>query len=222
MWTGERSNVGAADGRQNANCCARSFARDLTFHAEDARGELKAELDRLAAKHWQHPAGGWTFRCARSTIERWYYRALNEPRHPVGVLARKARVDRGRSPSVAAPLAQELQRQYKAHPNWSYRLHAGNLAVTAAQHPQLGRTPLDCFLRDKDVARPAPDLEQLHLALNSAASRWLLCSLLARASPYPDLDRQDQVWQPGLARSCHVRAIETSHQHGYLSLIVWR
>lgn len=106
--------------------------------APPARGELKAELDRLAAKHWQHPAGGRTFQCARSTIERWYYRALNEPRDPVGVLARKARGDRGRSPSVAAQLAQELQRQYKAHPNWSYRLHADNLAVSAKQQPHLG------------------------------------------------------------------------------------
>lgn len=38
-------------------------------------------------------------------------------------------------------------------------------------HSQLGRTPIQCFLDDKDVARPAPPLEQLQLAFTARATR---------------------------------------------------
>jgi putative transposase len=38
-------------------------------------------------------------------------------------------------------------------------------------HSQLGRTPLQCFLDDKDVARPAPPLDQLQLTFTARATR---------------------------------------------------
>ena len=40
-------------------------------------GELKAELQKLAAKTWQHPGTGEPTRFGFATIDRWYYLARN-------------------------------------------------------------------------------------------------------------------------------------------------
>ena len=47
------------------------------------KGQLKEEVEKLAARRWRHPiTGKWT--CfGVSTIERWYYKALNGD-DPVG------------------------------------------------------------------------------------------------------------------------------------------
>ncbi|MFC1462594.1 DDE-type integrase/transposase/recombinase [Verrucomicrobiota bacterium] len=110
-------------------------------------GELRGELKRLAAKNWRHPiTGQWTLFGA-STIERWYYRALREPRDPVGVLARKIREDSGTHPSMSIELREALHAQYKEHPDWSYQLHADNLRVLAKENPVLGSMPSYVTLR---------------------------------------------------------------------------
>jgi transposase InsO family protein len=109
--------------------------------APPGRGELGAELDRLAAKSWRHPTSGRWICCARSTIERWYYQALRERRDPVGALARKVRKDRGTWPSMRPELVDVLSRQYRANPNWSYQLHADNLAVIVEAQPELWPMP---------------------------------------------------------------------------------
>jgi len=104
-------------------------------------GELREELKRLSKKKWRHPiTGEWT-RFGQSTIERWYYRALKEPRDPVGVLARKIREDSGTHPSLSVELRNTLHAQYKEHPDWSYQLHADNLAVLEKENPALGSMP---------------------------------------------------------------------------------
>jgi transposase InsO family protein len=71
-------------------------------------------------------------RFGTSTIERWYYQARTAP-DPVGALARSARSDAGKEKAISPTLLEELARQYGAYPNWSYRLHADNLAVVAAR-----------------------------------------------------------------------------------------
>lgn len=109
--------------------------------APPERGELGAELDRLAAKSWRHPTSGQWTRCARSTIERWYYQALRERRDPVGVLARKVRKDRGTSPSMRPQLVEALNKLFREHPDWSYQLHADNLSVVVEEQPELGPMP---------------------------------------------------------------------------------
>lgn len=109
--------------------------------APPAEGELGAELDRLAAKHWRHPTNGQWVQIGRSTIERWYYRALAEPRNPVDVLSRKIRKDHGEHPGLSIELRSAVQAQYKQHPDWSYQLHADNLAVWAKEHPDAGAMP---------------------------------------------------------------------------------
>ena len=104
-------------------------------------GELRDELKRLAKKEWRHPiTAEWT-RFGASTIERWYYRALKEPRDPVGVLVRKVREDRGSHPSLSIELRGALHAQYREHPDWSYQLHYDNLAVLAKENPELGSMP---------------------------------------------------------------------------------
>src|SRR5437867_6274052 len=63
--------------------------------APPRRGELQAELERLAAKDWLHPVTGQPARFGVSTIQRWYYAARGERSDPVGVLRRKIRKDAG-------------------------------------------------------------------------------------------------------------------------------
>lgn len=104
-------------------------------------GELKEELNRLAMKNWRHPTTGQWTRFGRSTIERWYYRAVNESRDPVGALGRKIREDSGTHPSLSIELRGALHAQYKQHPDWSYQLHYDNLAVLVKDDDRLGSLP---------------------------------------------------------------------------------
>lgn len=109
--------------------------------APPPRGALREELGRLAQKKWRHPISGEAVALGASTIERWYYKALKQPRDPVGVLGRKIREDHGSHPSLGPELRGELLNQYRRHPNWSYRLHADNLAALAEADPKLGGVP---------------------------------------------------------------------------------
>lgn len=109
--------------------------------APPERGNLKVKLQCLAQKMWRHPITGQWTQFGLSTIERWYYRALRNPKDPVRVLARKIREDCGMHPSLSMELRVELLRQYRQHLNWSYQLHADNLAALVEQNPKLGTAP---------------------------------------------------------------------------------
>jgi transposase InsO family protein len=115
--------------------------------APPARGTLRAALERLAASTWSHPITGEPVRFGVSTIERWYYTARNAPRDPVGELQRKLRKDAGTQWSLSSPLRAMLQAQHRAHRSWSAQLHADNLAVLVALHPELGTMPSTTTLR---------------------------------------------------------------------------
>jgi putative transposase len=108
--------------------------------APPPRGELRAELEKLAARSWQHPVTGEPVHFARSTIERWLLRARRERRDPVGVLRRKVRADAG-TQQVNAAIRQALQAQYAAHPSWSVQLHYDNLRALAEHDAALGPVP---------------------------------------------------------------------------------
>jgi putative transposase len=113
----------------------------LLLAAPPSRGELQVQLQELAAKKWRHPISGeWTL-FGFSTLERWYYKALRSKAGPVDALKRKIRSDQGQHPSLSIKLTQVLAQQHRQHPNWSYQLHADNLAVLVAQDPQLGPMP---------------------------------------------------------------------------------
>jgi transposase InsO family protein len=109
--------------------------------APPARGELQRQLKELAAQKWRHPLSGAWIVLGRSTIERWYYKALRATASPVDVLQRKIRSDHGTHPAWSAPLSELLRQQHQQHPSWSYQLHADNLAVLVQQQPELGPMP---------------------------------------------------------------------------------
>ena len=133
--------------------CRRKWAR-LRFSiigpllaAPPSRGELKREIARLSHKSWRHPETGDPVRFGRSTIERWYYLAKGSEQDPVGSLTRRVRKDRGRRPSMSTALAAALEAQHRAHPSWSYTLHAENLVALARGRDDLGAVPSVSTLR---------------------------------------------------------------------------
>jgi len=138
------------DAMSNASGLARSHERWARFRfsvigpllaAPPDRGELQEQLKSLAAKKWHHPITGQRVQFGLSTIERWFYTARNAKRDPVQALRRKIRSDQGQHPSVSPKLRELLANQYRQHPNWSYQLHADNLAVLIEKEPTLGAAP---------------------------------------------------------------------------------
>src|SRR6201984_792741 len=134
----------------NVSGLARSHERGARFRfsvigpllaAPPDRGELQEQLKSLAAKKWHHPISGQRVQFGLSTIERWFYRARNAKRDPVQALRRKIRSDQGGHPALSPKVRELLAAQYRQHPNWSYQLHADNLAVLIEKEPALGATP---------------------------------------------------------------------------------
>lgn len=109
--------------------------------APPPHGQLQVQFQELAAKKWRHPITGTWVLLGRSTIERWYYRALGSQAGPVDALKRKIRSDQGQHPSVRPRLIELISQQHREHPSWSYQLHADNLAVLVEQQPQAGPMP---------------------------------------------------------------------------------
>ena len=103
-------------------------------------GELKLALEALSKKQWRHPITGLAVSFSVSTLERWFYLAKCHA-DPVGILRTKRRTDAAHSRKLSAQLKQAIQQQHRAHPGWSYQLHADNLAVIANKEPALGLMP---------------------------------------------------------------------------------
>ncbi len=104
-------------------------------------GELRVQLEELAARTWRHPTTGESVRFGVSTLERWYYIARNEPRDPVKALERRVRKGAGTQSSIGAELAQAIELSYRQHPRWSYQLHYDNLRVLVERDASLGELP---------------------------------------------------------------------------------
>jgi len=109
--------------------------------APPPRGELRAALLALAAKTWTHPVTGIPARYGLSTIERWYYKALQAGSDPVGALRRGVRKDAGTHPSMGELLVQALVAQHQAHRRWSFKLHYDNLGALVRLQASLGPRP---------------------------------------------------------------------------------
>lgn len=109
--------------------------------APPPKGELRAEIEKLAAREWQHPITGLPVRFGVSTIERWLHRARKERQDPVRILRRKVRADVGAQESLNLAIRQALRAQYAGHLSWSTALHHDNLRALAKQHPELGPVP---------------------------------------------------------------------------------
>ena len=106
-----------------------------------APGDLRAEIEELAARRWIHPVTGKPTGFGASTIERWYYRARRAQVDPVGALRKKVRQDAGTRPAMGEKLRVALAVQHAGHRSWSYQLHHDNLSVLAAADPRLGLPP---------------------------------------------------------------------------------
>ena len=104
-------------------------------------GQLRAELERLSQRDWDHPSGKGPVRFAVSTIERWYYQARSADQDPVKALRRRPRADAGRVRAMSPALIQALRDQHRAHPSWSAQLHHENLGVLVEADPALGPMP---------------------------------------------------------------------------------
>ena len=109
--------------------------------APPPKGELRAELERLAAREWPHPITGLPVRFGVSTLERWLHKARRENRDPVGVLRRKIRTDVGAQASLSLAVREALRAQYAGHMSWSIALHHLNLQALAEQRPDIGPVP---------------------------------------------------------------------------------
>lgn len=104
------------------------------------KGELRRELERLAQQSYRHPTDHKWTTFSFSTIERWYYKAINND-DPISALGRKIRHDAGSNRVMSSTLTQELKKQYKIYPHWSYQLHADNLKALIMEQPWLGDVP---------------------------------------------------------------------------------
>jgi len=105
-----------------------------------ANGELRRELKFLARKSYQHPTENKWVTFSFSTIERWYYKAINSI-DPIAALGRKIRQDAGTNRVMSSSLLKELKHQYKDFPHWSYQLHADNLEALTIEQPWLSPSP---------------------------------------------------------------------------------
>lgn len=103
-------------------------------------GELGKQLKILASRRYQHPCKDAFVTFGASTIERWYYKAMNG-NDPVGDLARKPRSDLGRKTALSKQMLIELNIQYYNFPHWSYQLHTDNLLALIEEKPELGNPP---------------------------------------------------------------------------------
>src|SRR2546425_12079329 len=70
--------------------------------APPPRGELEAELKKLAATSRLHPVTGQPAQFSASTIDRWYYAERADKQDPGGALRGKIRRDAGRQRAVEA------------------------------------------------------------------------------------------------------------------------
>ena len=109
--------------------------------APSEKGELRAEMERLAAKTWRHPITEEPTRFGRSTIQKWYYQAKRAQRDPVTALARKVRTDSGATRGMKPELKKIIVTQHEQHPGWSYKLRHKNLDVIVKATPELAPLP---------------------------------------------------------------------------------
>ena len=101
------------------------------------KGDLGKEIEKLASRVYVHPTKDAWVTFGPSTIERWYYRALNSE-DPIKALGRKIRSDAGKAIAMSPQLLEALRNQYAQYPHWSYQLHSDNLKALVEEQPHLG------------------------------------------------------------------------------------
>jgi transposase InsO family protein len=103
--------------------------------------ELRKRLKELSETEWKHPVEERKLKLSLPTIERWYYKSLNQEKDPVGVLRRKLRSDSGTTRHLTPEIKDWLQKNYQQHPSWSGQLHCDNLCAWLVNNPSYGAQP---------------------------------------------------------------------------------
>ena len=80
------------------------------------KGDLRKEIEKLANRLYVHPTKDAWVTFGASTIERWYYRALNAE-DPIKALGRRIRSDLGKTTAMSPSLLDALERQYAQYPH---------------------------------------------------------------------------------------------------------
>jgi putative transposase len=139
--------------------------------APPAAGELRAEIEKLAAQEWRHPITGAPIRFSFSSVERWYYQSLRQRNDPVGALRRKVRSNAGQQIAMSDAVRQALLAQYAAHKSWSIQLHRDNLLALAEAQPELRPIPSYATIRRFFKANGLEKWRRLTLRQTEGAKR---------------------------------------------------
>ncbi len=115
------------------------------------KGKLQQEIMLLAERVWNHPVTNESVKFSFSTIERWHYRAIATT-DPIRAMARKQRMDAGKTTALTPAQLMELKQQYKLYPHWSYQLHLDNLTALVKTRPYPGSMPSYATLRRRMLA----------------------------------------------------------------------
>ena len=99
-------------------------------------GNLEESLVELSEKSWTHPITGSSRKFSFSSIERWYYTALQNNNSPVDGLQKKIRADKGKGRVITEEIKTIIQKQYAEHRYWSYKLHSDNVTSLMRQTKQ--------------------------------------------------------------------------------------
>ena len=125
--------------------------------APPPKGELRGEIEKLAAREWQHPITSLPVRFGVSTVERWLHRARKERRDPVRVLRRKVRTDLGAQGSLGVAIRQALRAQYAQHEMCIRDRGEGQSPGRNSQAPHPSGSWRRAPRPDSNTHRPAPD-----------------------------------------------------------------
>ena len=114
---------------------------------EGHRGQLKRELDRLAARPYEHPDRG-LIRLGFGTIEHWFY---DYKRDGLEGLKSVARSDHGSSRRIDDKLAEKIEDLARSHTQLDGKSLLAELRVAAPEGPWPSRSTFYRFLRARGL-----------------------------------------------------------------------
>jgi putative transposase len=139
--------------------------------APPRKGDLRIEIEALAAQDWRHPITGEPVRFGYSTIERWFYGGAKGGNDPIGALRRKVRADAGHQVAMTHAVRQALLDQYELHKSWSVALHRDNLVALAERRSDLQPVPSYATVRRFFRAHGLEKRRRLTSRLSAGAQR---------------------------------------------------
>ena len=140
------------------------------IHLEPGRGRLRAAIEKLAERAWEHPRRG-SIKLSFFTIQGWLYRYRKDG---FAALVRQPRSDRGRSRRIDGDLAERIEELARREP----LLDGPNIVKEIEADPCFDRAPslstLYRFLRARgiDLRRPPSRADHRAYAFDMAGDCW--------------------------------------------------